>query len=107
VTHTDWYLIAEQPAPAPLPARPEGCAALRAVLDPVPRVSRSCAHFPDGFEATQTLVETRDSKSERVDLRRGLVKRCAGVRSSALCPSVPSSDSSPVHDVGSRGWGWG
>ena len=42
----DWYFIAEQPAPA----HPEGCAALRIVLFTVPRVSRSCEHFPDGFD---------------------------------------------------------
>ena len=41
---------AEQPAPAPHLAHPEGCAALRTVLVTVPRVSRSCEHFPDGFD---------------------------------------------------------
>ena len=46
----DWYLIADQPAPAPHLAHPEGCAALRIVLVTVPRVSRSCEHFPDGFD---------------------------------------------------------
>ena len=30
-------------------AHPEGCVALRFVLVTVPRVSRSCEHFPDGF----------------------------------------------------------
>ena len=42
----DWYFVAEQPAPAPHLARPEGCAALVTV----PRVSRICEHFPDGFD---------------------------------------------------------
>ena len=46
----DWYFIAEQPAPAPHLAYPEGCAALRILLFPVPRVCRSCEHFPDGFD---------------------------------------------------------
>ena len=46
----DSYFIAEQPAPAPHLAHPEGCAALRIVLVTVPRVSRSCEHFPDGFD---------------------------------------------------------
>jgi len=46
----DWCFIAEQPAPAPHLAHPEGCAALRIVLVTVPRVSRSCEHFPDGFD---------------------------------------------------------
>ena len=46
----DWYFTAEQPAPAPHLAHPEGCAALRIVLVTVPRVSRSCEHFPDGFD---------------------------------------------------------
>ena len=31
---------------------PEGCAALHIVLVTVPRVSRSCEHFPDGFDTT-------------------------------------------------------
>ena len=40
----------EQPAQAlHLPHR-EGCAALRIVLVTVPHVSRSCEHFPDGFD---------------------------------------------------------
>ena len=46
----DWYLIGEQPAPAPHLAHPEGCASLRIVLVTVPRVSRSCENFPDGFD---------------------------------------------------------
>ena len=46
----DWYFIAEQPAPAPHLAQPEGCAVLRIVLVTVPRVSRSCEQFPDGFD---------------------------------------------------------
>jgi len=46
----DWYFIAEQQAPAPHLAHPGGCAALRIVLVTVPRVSRSCEHFPDGFD---------------------------------------------------------
>ena len=52
------YYIAEQPAPAPHFAHPEECAALRKpyalckpyVLVTVPRVSRVCEHFPDGFD---------------------------------------------------------
>ena len=46
----DWYFIAEQPAPAPHLAHPEGCAGLRIVLVTVPHVSRSCEHFLGGFE---------------------------------------------------------
>jgi len=42
--------VSKQPAPAPHLAHPEGCAALRIVLVTVPRVARSCEHFPDGFE---------------------------------------------------------
>ena len=52
----DWYVIAEKPAPAPHFAHPEECAALRIVLVAVPRVSRSCEHFPDGFDAQQVIV---------------------------------------------------
>jgi len=51
----DWYVIAEQPAPATHFAHPDGCAALRIVLVAVPRVSRSCEHFPDGFGAQQVI----------------------------------------------------
>jgi hypothetical protein len=47
---SDWYLIAEQSAPAPHLAHPEGRAALRIVLVTVPRVSRFCEYFPDGFD---------------------------------------------------------
>ena len=46
----DWCLIAEQPAPAPHLAHPEGCAALRIVRVPVPRVSRSCEYCQDGID---------------------------------------------------------
>ena len=46
----DQYFIAEEPAPAPHLAHPEGCAAMRIVLVNVPRVNRSCEHFPDGFD---------------------------------------------------------
>ena len=46
----DWYLISGQPAPAPHLAHPEVCAALRIVPVNVPRVSRSCDHFPEGFD---------------------------------------------------------
>ena len=46
----DWNSIADQPAPAPHLAHPEGRAALRIVLVTVPRVSRSCEHFLDGFD---------------------------------------------------------
>ena len=35
---------------APHLAHPEGCAALRIVLVTVPRVNRSCEHFPDGSD---------------------------------------------------------
>ena len=42
--------MAEQPVPAPHRAHPEGCAVLRIVLVTVPRVSRACEHFPDGFD---------------------------------------------------------
>ena len=35
----DWYLVAEQPAPAPHLAHPKDCAALRVVLVNVPGVS--------------------------------------------------------------------
>ena len=45
----DRHFIAVQPAPAPHLAHPEGRAALRIVLVTVPRVSRSCEHFLDGY----------------------------------------------------------
>ena len=52
----DWYLIAEQTAPAPHLAHPEGFVALRIVLGTVPRVSHSPEHFPDGFDLYLLLV---------------------------------------------------
>ena len=39
-------LLPKKPAPAPHLAHPDGRAALRIVLVTVPRVSRSCEHFP-------------------------------------------------------------
>ena len=46
----DWYFIAEQQAPATHPKHPERTAALHIVPVTVPRVSRSCKHFPDGSD---------------------------------------------------------
>ena len=46
----DWYSIAGQPAPALRLAHPEEYAALSIVLVIRPRVSRSCEHFPNGFD---------------------------------------------------------
>ena len=40
----DWYLLAEQPAPAPHLARPEGRAALPNVLVTAPRVTSVNVH---------------------------------------------------------------
>ena len=56
VSARDWYFIAEQPALAPHLAHPEGCAVPRIVLVTVPRVSRSCEHFSDGFDLHTLLV---------------------------------------------------
>ena len=64
----DWYFIAEQPAPAPHlahPEHPEGCAALRVVLVTVPRVSRSCELFPDGFDLHLLLLFGRHAVLSR------------------------------------------
>jgi len=65
----DWYFIAEQPAPAPHLAHPEGCAALRIVLGTVPRVSHSYEHFPDGFDLhlLQCRRKTRKALRELSD----------------------------------------
>ena len=49
-SHRNWYSITEQPAPTPHLAHPEGCAAICIVPVTVPRHSRSCEHFPDGFD---------------------------------------------------------
>ena len=46
----DWHFSAEHPAPTSYHAHLHGCAALRIVLVTVPHVSRSCEHFPDGFD---------------------------------------------------------
>ena len=50
--------IAERPAPHP--ARPERRVALRIVLVTVPHVSRSCEHFPDGFDLHLLCVVPAD-----------------------------------------------
>ena len=46
----NWNFIAEQQDPAPHLAHPQGFATLCIVLVTVPRVSRSCEYFPDGFD---------------------------------------------------------
>jgi hypothetical protein len=46
----DWYFIFEQPVLALHLAHPQACAALRIVQVTAPRISRSCEHFPDGFD---------------------------------------------------------
>ena len=50
VVQRDWYFIDEQPAPALHLAYPEVCAVLRIVLVALPHLSRSCEHFPNGFD---------------------------------------------------------
>jgi len=73
----DWYFIAEQPAPAPHLARPEGRAALHIVLVTFPRVSRSC-------EGDKTLNHEPSGLSERYptfDQRSGTrwnINACVG-----------------------------
>ena len=62
----DWYFIAKQPAPVPHLAHPEGCAALRIWLVTVPRVSRSCEHFPDGFDLHLLLKVSKLTMAPRV-----------------------------------------
>jgi len=59
----DWYLIAiaKQPAPAPHLAHSEGCDAPRVVQVTVPRVSRSCEQFSDGFKNHLLLLPSRVS----------------------------------------------
>ena len=49
-SESDWYLMAEQPAPALHRARPDGRAAPRFALVTVPRVGRSCELFPNGSD---------------------------------------------------------
>ena len=61
----DWYVIAEQPAPAPHLAHPEGCAALRIVLVTVPRVSRSCEHFVGVGTASRSRSGAKRSAPEK------------------------------------------
>ena len=60
----DWYVIAEPPAPAPHLAHPEGSAALRIAPVTVPRGSRSCEHFPDGFDLHPLQLEIRISVTD-------------------------------------------
>ena len=56
--------IAEEPAPEPHLAHPEVCAALRIGLVNVPRVSRSCEHFPDGFDLHLLARSVTGTQSE-------------------------------------------
>ena len=56
----DWYVIAAQPAPAPHLAHPEGFAALHMVLITMPRVCRSCEHFPNGLDLEGKIRNAQD-----------------------------------------------
>jgi len=53
-------------------AHPEGCAALRIVLVTVPRVSRSCEHFPDGFDLHLLQYSRNPKRSTRNARSSGL-----------------------------------
>ena len=57
--------IAEQPAPAPHLAHPEEYAALRIVPVNVPRVSRYCEHFSDGFDSRRQWRLRRSGSGRR------------------------------------------
>ena len=84
-----WYFIAEQPAPALHLAHPEECAALRIVLVTVPRASRSCEHFPDGFDLH--LLRRGESLFARLGVNR-LIKLCEQIPTtgrSQKCEAVP------------------
>ena len=59
-------------------AHPEGCAALRIVLVAVPRVSRSCKHFPDGFNL-HFLQFRREASKGWAEEERRLPKEGAGI----------------------------
>ena len=59
-------LFAEQPAPAPHLAHPEGCAALRIVLVTVPHDSRSCPQsLSISLSLSLSLVRARDLSRPR------------------------------------------
>ena len=90
VGQRDWYFIAEQPAPAPHLAHPEGCAAQRIVLVTVPRVSRSCDHFPHGFDPHLPPCILRE-------LGRG---RTAAANSKSLHQRGPQTAAFPGSDRG-------
>jgi hypothetical protein len=82
----DWYFIAEQAAPA----HPGGCAALRIVLVTVPRVSRSCEHFQDGFDLPlpRPLVHDLQCGAARVPTLRFVTSVAASRRQySQVCYS--------------------
>ena len=82
-----WCLIAEQPAPAPHLAYPAGCAALRIVLVTVPRVSRSCEHFPDGFDLhLLRLLPTTPNRGGKSSFQTALI--CTTRRRIPASPSA-------------------
>jgi hypothetical protein len=71
IQESAWYFIAEQQAPAPHLAHPEGCAALSIVLVvTVPRVSRSCENFPNGFGHTPTIHPSHPKPAEKAKTKR-------------------------------------
>ena len=72
VRQRDWYFSAEQPAPAPRLAHPEGCAALRFVLV-TGCVSRSGEHFPDRFVLFTTSSEERDFFVDKLLVRINII----------------------------------
>ena len=85
----DGYFIAEQPAPAPHLAHPEGCAALRIVLVTVPCVSRACEHFRIDSSST-SYSRARHLREEL--LRGGLVAQIRPSRPDfGLGVEVPSA----------------
>ena len=58
IKQKDWDFIAEQPAPAPHLAHPEGRAAQRIVLDTVPRDSRSGHLAPNAKFTRVNLIRS-------------------------------------------------
>ena len=78
-TQRDWYFIAEQPAPAPHLAHPEGCAALRIVP------SRASPHAYAGHEGSLlTPISVRSRASAVCSGRGGSYRGTSLIRNSFL-----------------------
>ena len=76
----DWYVITEQPSPAPRLVHPEGCAALHIVLVTVHLGSRSCEIFRMDWISTSYNDDNDNHDDNDDDWRSGRGARRRGAR---------------------------